>query len=70
MLTPGKSSLGSYMCCAVPALSLLNWGNWGEEAGLTQREERALSEEGVKERRVKTVFKGNEHFLPKKKFLW
>ena len=63
MLTPGKSSLGSCMCCAVPALSLLNWENWGEEAGLTQREERGLSEGGVKECRVKTVFKGNECFL-------
>ena len=35
VLVPGKRSLGSCTCCAVPALSLPNWKNWGEEAGLT-----------------------------------
>ena len=48
LLVPGKRSLGAWMCRAVPALSLPNGENWGEGAGLTQREEQRLSEEGLK----------------------
>ena len=68
MLVPGKCSLGSCMCCAVPALSLLNWKNWGEEAGLTQREEQGLSEEGVKDVELKLYSKEMKVFYPGKGF--
>lgn len=66
----GESGLGSCMCCTFPRLSLLNREDWGKEAALNQRKEQWLYEEGVKECRVKAVFKGNESLLPKKKFLW
>ena len=52
--------------CPCPVIAKLE--NWGEEAGLTQREEQGLSEEGVKDVELKLYSKEMKVFYPGKGF--